>query len=290
MSEMISFNGHLLPRDGFGLSPENRSFRYGDGLFETIRVENGKVLWADRHFKRLTKGAALLKFELPADFNEKKFVADIQNICLQNHDEETSVRVRFSLYRNQGGFYIPEKNTATYLIETSKLPGSYYSLNRKGLLIDVFEDYYKPCHALSGIKTASALIYVVAGLFRNERKLDDCLLINDERLLAEAISSNLFLVKGKRIITPSLDQGCVEGVMRSVVLEIASAEGFIVEERPVDAQELPLADEIFLTNAISGISWVVGFREKRYYNETTKRLSEALNRAKRAHDPLASGE
>jgi branched-subunit amino acid aminotransferase/4-amino-4-deoxychorismate lyase len=159
--------------------------------------------------------------------------------------KKLSVRVRFSLYRNQGGFYVPEKNTATYLIETSKLPGSYYSLNRKGLLIDVFEDYYKPCHALSGIKTASALIYVMAGLFRNERRLDDCLLINDERLLAEAISSNLFLVMGKRIITPSLDQGCVEGVMRAVVLEIASAEGFMVEERPVDAEELPGADEVF---------------------------------------------
>lgn len=281
MTQMISFNGHLLPRDGFGLSPENRSFRYGDGLFETIRVENGKVLWADRHFNRLAKGAALLKFDLPAGFNEKRFVADIRDICLQNHDEGTSVRVRFCLYRNQGGFYIPEKNAATYLIETRKLEASFYSLNRKGLLIDVFEDYYKPCHALSGLKTASALIYVMAGLFRNERKLDDCLLINDERLLAEAISSNLFLVKGKRIITPSLDQACVEGVMRSVMMEIASAEGFIVEERPVDAEELPGADEVFLTNAISGISWVLGFREKRYYNKTAKKLMEALNRAAR---------
>jgi len=277
MAEMISFNGHLLPRDGFGLSPENRSFRYGDGLFETIRIENGKVRWSDRHFMRLTKGADLLMLQLPSGYDHDRFVDDILEVCRHNHDEETAIRVRFSLYRNEGGYYTPELNTATFLIETSQLRGSGYSLNRKGLLIDVFEEYYKPCHAISNIKTSSALVYVLAGLFRKEKNLDDCLLINDERLLAEATSSNLFLVKDNRIITPSLDQACVEGVMRSVVIEIAAANGFLLEERPVEIWELPEADEIFLTNAISGISWVLGFREKRYYNKTAQKLIQALN-------------
>ncbi len=277
MAEMISFNGHLMPRDGFGLSPENRSFRYGDGLFETIRVENGKVYWSERHFKRLTKGAELLKLQLPNGYHHELFVSDILEVCRHNHDEETASRVRFSLFRNEGGYYTPKLNTATFLIETNQVQGSGYMLNRRGLLVDVFEDFYKPCHALSNIKTASALIYVMAGLFSKGKKLDDCLLINDERLLAEATSSNLFLVKDQRIITPSLDQACVEGVMRSVIIEIASAEGFQVEERPVEKWELPEADEIFLTNVISGIRWVVGFREKRYYNKTAQKLIQALN-------------
>lgn len=277
MADMISFNGHLMPRAGFGLSPENRSFRYGDGLFETIRVDNGKVRWADRHYKRLAKGADVVKLQLPAGYGYDRFVNDILEVCRHNHDEDSAIRVRFSLFRNEGGYYTPEINTATFLIETRQLQGSGYSLNRKGVLLDVFEDFYKPCHALSNIKTSSALIYVMAGLFRKEKNLDDCLLINDERLLAEATSSNLFLVKDNRIITPSLDQACVEGVMRSVVIEIASAEGFLVEERPVETWELPEADEIFLTNAINGISWVVGFREKRYYNKTAQQLIQALN-------------
>ena len=278
MAEMISFNGHLLPRDGFGLSPENRSFRYGDGLFETIRVENGKVLWSDRHFKRLTKGSDLLKLQLPSGFDHERFVTDIMKVCRQNHDEDTAIRVRFSLFRNEGGYYTPELNTATFLIETSQLQARGYSLNSKGFLIDVFENFYKPCHTLSNIKTSSALIYVMAGLFLKENNLGDCLIINDERLLAEATSSNVFLVSGQKIITPSLDQACVEGVMRSVIMDIASNLGFIVEERPVDPDELMHADEVFLSNTIKGIQWVAGFREKRYFNKTAKILSEALNR------------
>ena len=278
MAEMISFNGHLLPRDGFGLSPHNRSFRYGDGLFETIRVEKGKVLWSDRHFKRLTKGANLLKLQLPSGFDHERFDHDILMVCRHNHDEDTAIRVRFSLFRNEGGYYTPELNTATFLIETNQLQARGYSLNSKGVLIDVFEDFYKPCHALSNIKTSSALIYVMAGLFSKEKKLGDCLIINDERLLAEATSSNVFMVSGQNIVTPSLDQACVEGVMRSVIIELAAASGFFVEERPIDPDELHDADEVFITNTIKGIQWVVGFREKRYYNTTAQKLIQALNK------------
>lgn len=278
MAEMISFNGHLMPSDGFGLSPENRSFRYGDGLFETIRVENGKVLWADLHFKRLNKGLAFLKLEMPAGFDLKYFTSEIQNLCLQNHDEGLPLRVRFSVFRNQGGYYLPLKNAASCLIETERLTLPGYNLNRQGLYIDIFEDLYKPCHRLSNCKTTSALIYVLASLYRKAKNLDDCLLINEKHLLAEASSSNLFLVKNNQLITPSLDQACVEGVMRSVIIEIASAEKIPVEERPIKIEELLEADEIFLTNAINGIQWVVGFREKRYFKNTSQKLVQALNR------------
>ncbi|MEE4177282.1 MAG: aminotransferase class IV [Bacteroides sp.] len=281
MPSKISFNGKLLDRDGFGLSLANRSFRYGDGLFETIRVENGKVLWAERHFQRLSKDSGLLKMELPSGYDQEKFARDILNLYRENHKEDEPARVRFALFRQEGGFYTPQLNGVDYLIETSPLKSAYYSLNKKGLLVDIFEDYYKSCHALSNIKSSSALVYVMAGIFCKEKGLDDCLLINDERLLAEATSSNLFLVKDKRIVTPSLDQACVEGVMRSVVIDLARSQGIGVEERPLESFELSDADEIFLTNAISGIQWVVGFREKRFYNKMARTLEGLLNRAAR---------
>jgi len=275
---MISLNGKLRQAEEPSLGSSNRSFRYGDGLFETIRVNNGHVLWSERHFYRLKKGAELLRLELPETFSHDFFVAQIHRVYRHNHPEGGHARVRFAIYRTEGGFYVPEENAASFLIETTKLSSSLYPLNRKGILVDFFEEYYKPCHALSNIKSSSALIYVMAGLYRKERKLDDCLLINDERLLAEAISSNVFLVNGNQLITPSLDQACVEGVMRSVVIELAPSLGFKIEERPVEPDELLHADEVFLTNTISGIIWVLGFRKKRYFNKAAKALSDALNK------------
>ena len=277
MAKKISFNGQLHERDKFGISPANRSFRYGDGLFETIRVENGKVLWAERHFQRLFKGAKLLKLKWPDGLDLEKFSSAILEVCRENHSPGDPVRVRFSLFRREGGFYKPESGIADFLIETSPLKINNYRLNGKGLLVDIFDEYYKPCHALSTVKSSSALVYVMAGIFCQEKGLDDCLLINDERLLAEATSSNLFLVKDQRLITPSLDQGCVEGVMRSVIIDLSRQAGFQLEERPVEPFELNEADEVFLTNAIAGIQWVVGFREKRYYNKTARILEGLLN-------------
>lgn len=279
--DKVSFNGQLFERDGFGLSPANRSFRYGDGLFETIRAVNGKVLWAEKHFHRLTKGAALLNLGLPAGFDQEKFINDILALYRENHPGDEAARIRFALFRKEGGFYKPDSQGTDYLIETSPLKSKDYTLNRQGLLVDIFDEYYKPCHALSGVKSSSALIYVLAGIFCREKGLDDCLLINDERLLAEATSSNLFLVKDQRLVTPSLDQACVEGVMRSVVIDLAISHGLQVEERPIETFELPDANEIFLTNAISGIQWVVGFREKRFYNKLSRTLEGYLNRAAR---------
>lgn len=281
MGSKVIYNDHLYDRESFVLSPANRSFRYGDGLFETIRVEAGKILWAERHYRRLVKGAGILKLDLPQGFDLKKFSENILSLVRENHSDSEAVRVRYSLYRQEGGFYKPDTNQANDLVETLPLKTHFYRLNSRGLLIDIFEDYYKPCHALSTVKSASALIYVMAGIHGREKGLDDCLLINDERLLAEATSSNLFLVKDRRLITPSLDQGCVEGVMRSVVIDLALARQLQVEERPVEAFELSEADEVFLTNAISGIQWVVGFREKRFYNKMAKTLEGLLNQAAR---------
>lgn len=270
-------NGKLLKADEPVLGPSNRSFRYGDGIFETIRVEDGRVLWPHLHLARLIKGAEVLKLELPNPFTVVEFEQYIGQVIKINHPAGGPARVRFAVFRNDGGHYVPESNLASFLIETSAIETSFYPLNQKGKMLGLYQEYYKPCHTLSNLKSSNALIYVLAGLYRNENKYDDCLLINDERLLAECISSNVFMVKGEQIITPSPDQACVEGVMRAVIMDIASKLGLAVEERPVDPEELLNADEVFITNAILGINWVLGFRQKRYFNKISNKLAVALN-------------
>lgn len=274
---MILLNGKFLNDDGPVIEASNRSFRYGDAIFETIRVENGRILWQHLHLARLIKGAEVLKLNLPYQFTAEKFDQLIANIYNINHPGGGPARIRFALFRNDGGYYVPENNSASFLIETSALENRFFPLNHRGIMLGLYQEYYKPCHTLSNLKSSNALIHVLAGLYRTENKYDDCLLINDERLVAESISSNVFMVKGQKIITPSLDQACVEGVMRAVVLEICSMMGMATEERPVDTEELLNADEVFLTNAISGITWVLGFRQKRYFNKISNKLAVALN-------------
>jgi branched-chain amino acid aminotransferase len=186
-------------------------------------------------------------------------------------------RVRLTIFRNEGGYYVPTNNDVSYLLEVYPLAEKGYILNTKGYTVDLFNDFAKPINKLSALKSANCLIYVMAGIFKTENQLDDCLLQNDKQRIIEGINSNVFFVKSGEIYTASLDDGCVHGVMRKKIIELAKANKMIVHEITVTESQLLSADELFLTNAINGIRWVVAFKQKRYFNDTSKKLLEKLN-------------
>ncbi len=277
MALYISYNGELINRDTFQISPENRVFRYGDGVFETIRLENGKILWAEKHYQRLKKSAGVLKMNFPAGFSLEQFTTELLRVYQKNHPDGGPARARLAMFRKEGGYYAPATNEVSFFIETVSLEKTGFYLNKKGLLIDIYPDTAKPVNRLSPLKSSNSLLFVLAGIFCKERKLDDCLIINEAGNFAEASSSNIFLVKGRELQTPSLDQGCVEGVMRSVILDIAHREGLPTREKKIDIADILQADELFLTNSIKGIAWVLGFRQKRFYHKTAHWLNGKLN-------------
>ncbi len=276
MQQFINHNGNFLPADQPVVKATNRSFRYGDALFETIRIANFKPQFLKEHLQRLTNGMRVLKMQPNQLFSELFFEQAILELA-QKNGVESDGRVRLTVYRNDGGYYAPSDNSVSYLLEVSSLAEKGYTLNQKGYTVDLYTEIKKSLGPLASIKSANSMLYVMAGIFKNANNLDDCILVNDKVSITEAISSNIFAVKNGVLYTSPIEDGCVNGVMRKKIIEIAEANRIAVYELSVMQSVLLGADELFLTNAINGIRWVVAYKQKRYFNTTSKKLTDKLN-------------
>ena len=258
------------------VTARNRSFRYGDALFETIRITNKQPRFLKDHLNRLFVGMKVLKMEINPLFTENFFEQGIKELSDKNSISSDG-RVRLTVYRNDGGFYAPDINSVSYLIEATPIEDIGYILNSKGYTIDMFNDFKKQQNALSSIKSANSLVYVLAGIAKHQLQVDECIILNDKSHIIETISSNIFAVKNGVLYTPPVSDGCVDGVMRKKIIEIAQENKIAVYEISVMQNVLLGADELFLTNSFNGIRWVVAYKQKRYFNNTSKKLIEKLN-------------
>lgn len=277
--DVINVNGEMVPADAAVFSAENRGFRYGDGLFETMRYRDGELMFTDLHLDRVRKGMRTLKLEGYSQL-DKYFLREKVEELVRRNKTGPSARVRLGIYRQGGGLYAPETNKMGYVLQVSKLTDTAYAGNSRGLIVDVYDEVTKPVTALSGLKTCNSLPFVLAGVFKNQHKLDDVLLLNQHGFLCEAISSNVFVVYQNRLFTPALSEGCVAGVMRQVVMHLAKKHDLDLVEAQISPQVLNEAEEVFLTNAVQGIRWVMGYNRKRYFNEMYRFLLNALNQVK----------
>ncbi len=266
----ICFNGKFFSADEPVLLASNRGYRYGDGLFETMKVQQGNILLADYHFERLYTGIAMLQFEMPRLFLRQRTEDEILHLCKKNKCEQLG-RVRLSVFRGNGGLYDEEK-ALQYLIECWPLNESVSKLNENGLVIDIYSEAEKSCDKFSNLKSANFLPYSMAALYAKEKKVNDCLVLNSTGSIADSTIANLFVIKNGIIVTPGLDEGCVNGVMRRHLLKEMQNAGYDTREVAVSVNDLANADEVFLTNAINGIRWVRQFRDKLYTNIKTTEI------------------
>ncbi len=270
----ICVNGKWLNADEPVLAADNRGYRYGDGLFETLKLRKGKILLEDYHLERLFAGMELLKMEIPRLLTAEKLVSDMLQLCKKNNCTELA-RVRLSVSRGNGGLYDSD-NKLQYIIECWPLPETSNQLNQNGLLIDIFPDSRKSCDAFSNLKSANYLPYVMAAQFAKEHKLNDCLLLNQHERIADATIANVFIVKENELITPALSEGAVAGVMRRFFLEKLQDAGYKIQETSLATDDILHADEVFLTNAIHGIRWVKQFRNKSYTSKLVPEIYRQL--------------
>jgi branched-chain amino acid aminotransferase len=221
------------------------------------------------HVERLLTGIQLLKLEIPSLLSTEKLMEQVIQLCVKNKCAELA-RVRLSIFRGNGGVYEGD-NQLHYLIECWPLNDTLNQLNENGLVIGLFPDARKSCDVFANIKSASYLPYAMAARYAKENKWNDCLLLNTHDRIADATIANLFLIQNNRIITPALAEGPVAGVMRNYLLtQLAKAEYLVIEGK-VTTDDLLAADELFLTNAITGIRWVKSYADKTYScNQTTK--------------------
>jgi branched-chain amino acid aminotransferase len=185
---------------------------------------------------------------------------------LKHNVHAPNARIRLTVFRKDGGFYTPDSNDISFLIESELMPG-IYEINQRGYWVDVYADIKKPINKLSNFKTGNGLLYVMAGISRLSMKLDECLLINDNGSICESISSNVFVVKNGTIFTAPLSEGCVAGVMRRQIMALASENKILTFESPITVYTLMNGDEVFLTNSVNGIQWVGQFKDKFFTNK-----------------------
>lgn len=270
------FNGHYYPYSQVMIPINNRSFRFGDGIFESLRVIDGRVPLLPFHLNRMRKYATLLQLNLEQFYSDPE-ITHFVNLLMEKNGITAGGRLRINVFRQSGDFYTPENNVISMVMEAEPLPTSQFDYNPKGLVVDMFSDYRKQLNALSNAKTNSSLIYVMAGLFAREKGLDNCILQNDQFNVSEAMNANLFLAVNGVLYTPPVKDGCVDGVMRQFLIQLATGHGIKVYETTIKPNDLLRADELFLTNGLKGIQWVSAYRSKRYFNNTSAKLNQILN-------------
>jgi branched-chain amino acid aminotransferase len=269
----INLNGQLLPGDKPSLKHINRAFRYGDGLFESLRVFHGKILFLQDHLNRVLEGAVMLGMIPMGGRNQAYSMLENEiKRLLQHGTPKLHCRMRLTIFRNDGGLYEPDSTGFGFLIETSPVEQNSYTFNSRGLEIDTFNEVHKTTDRISNYKTCNSLIYVMASLYKKSKKLDDCIILNIHERPLEFTSSNLFLLKDGTIYTPPLSEGCISGVMRRNLLEFLQKEGYVISVKALDIEALKNAEEIFRCNMGQGIQWIGKFRDTTYSGKETQEL------------------
>jgi len=269
---MINFNGELLFKENIKLTTDNRGFKYGDGIFETIKVVHKKVIFWEDHYFRLMASMRMLRMKIPMEFTleflEKEILKTVDVL-----EDGASFRVRLNVFRKDGGLYTPKTNAINYLIEASE---SNYK-TKETYEIDIFKDFYNYSGLLSTIKTNNRMLNTLASIYANENDLDNCILVNERKGVVEVANANIFIVKNNIVKTPALTEGCIKGVVRSKVIDILTKnKDFTIEETVISPFEIQKADEVFITNAIMGIQAVTKYKKKSFNTDLAGKLHASL--------------
>jgi branched-chain amino acid aminotransferase len=265
------YNGKWIEQHQPIILSDNRAFRYGEGLFETMRMHKGEVPLFDYHWQRLTASLPLLYFELPVHFTADYLKEKIQKLCAKNK-LSAAARVRLTIFKGEGGIWEAPSSSFNWLLQCWPLPTNKPELNVNGLDIGVFEPGRKSCDIFSNIKSNNYLIYALAAQYAKTKHWNETIVLNQHDRICDTTIANIFFVKDNQIGTPALSEGCVNGVMRSYLLDQFRKADITFEEGAYTIDDLINADEIFLTNAIQGMRWVKSLRERTYVCQQAARV------------------
>jgi len=270
---MININGELLFEQNIKLSTENRGFKYGDAIFETIKVSNNRIIFWEDHYFRLMASMRMLRMKIPMEFTLEFLQKEIlKTVAAQ--DNAASYRVRLNIYRKDGGLYTPKTNEIDYLIDVKK---NIY-ITKEVYKVDIFKDFYSYSGLLSTIKTNNRMVNTLASIYAKENDLDNCVLINEKKGAVEVANGNIFILKGNTIKTPALTEGCIKGIIRKKVIEIITKNPeYNLEETNISPFEIQKADEVFITNAIMGVQPVTNYKKKQFKADFSSKIAKSLN-------------
>lgn len=275
---MVNFNGTLLQDQDATISTDNRGLNYGDAVFETLRISGGKINFWEDHYFRLMASMRILRMEIPVNFTMEFLEEQILKTIDSAEIKENALRVKLLVWRKTGGKYTPETNDVEYVISFEELNTPFYLLNDAIFEVELFKDHFITNGIISTLKSSNRLINVLAGIYAQENDYQNCLLLNQNKQVIEALNGNLFLVTGNKIKTPPLTDGCLNGVLRKQIISILKRmPDYTLEESSISPFELQKADELFITNVIQGIVPITKYRKKEFVNNVAKELLPKLN-------------
>jgi branched-chain amino acid aminotransferase len=252
MGNYISFNGNHVPA--------SQSFRYGEGVFETMRLCNGSILLEQYHFDRLLQGMAGLQLQISPGL-ATIYKEAIHQLCQVNRHD--NARVRLTVFKDENGL-------SAFIAESWDLDG-FYHFNEQGLTVDIYPEHHKSMNTIAACKSTIHTAYALAATYASAHGWDDCLVLNEQGNICDSSISNVFWIKDGIITTPPLSEGCIAGVLRRFLL--ANME---IIEHPLTVGQLLVADEVFLTNVIRGIRPVKRFSDVNYKIARSKEIFHSL--------------
>lgn len=271
------FNSRVIDTSKPLISSSNRAFCYGDGLFETIVTGEERIDLVTSHLQRLAKGCRALGMELPSALTEEYLRSSIAKLSREN-DLKGNIRTKLIVWRNEGGLYSPENQSASFYIECKE---SKKPLIQELENIGISKSFHTQFSPISFAKTTNALTYVMAGKEMTDNGWDEIILTDANDSVSETHISNVFWVNDDQFYTPSLTTGCIEGVMRNHLIDGLKALGNTVNEVEMKASQLRQAQLVFSSNA-SGLSLIKNFINERKVSypspdtETLAKLKQLL--------------
>lgn len=274
---MINSNGNLVPSSDAGLSFFNRGFSYGDALFETVKAVGNKLLFWEDHYFRLMASMRLLRMEIPMTFTPEYFVDQCVQLIQEQEVNSPAWRLRLSVFRDSGGRYTPDHNRVAFVIGCEPLPQDHFLDEVVNYRVDLYKDHYVQAGMLPNLKTNNKILNVLGSIFAKENDLDNCILVNDNKEVVEALQSNLFLLFGQEIHTPPLTSGCLDGIIRKQIIRLSKDLNLTLKETAINPFDLQKADELWLSNSIQGIRAVTNYRRKTYQSQLYPEAVALLN-------------
>ena len=273
---MVNYNGNIISETEISIA-YNRSFLYGDGIFETVKIVNGKILFFEDHYFRLMAAMRIMRMEIPMTFTMEYLEQQILETARVSQSD-AAARARLTVYREQGGLYLPQSKEVSFVITAESIQIAKYVNNTNTYEVDLYKDFFVPTHLLSTLKTTSKQINITGSIYAAENGLQSCLLLNEHKNIVEALSGNLFMVTGNQIVTPPLSDGCLNGIMRKQIISLLEKDTeYLFNVHSISPFDLQKADELFVTNVVSGVQSVSKYRKKEFQSTVALKLVNKLN-------------
>lgn len=248
---IVFLNGDWMPREDARIPITDRGFLFSDGVFETARLHQGKYFRLRQHLERLQQSARILALPLPSS-DELATLA--HEIAQRNHLTEGSLRI--TVTRGSGGAGLKTRGVhhPTTLVTISEIAADWRERAAPGWSVVTAQTLRpSPDSVPAQLKALGRVYAILASLEAERAGADDALLLTADRQIAEGPTWNFFWRKGRVLRTAALDGGILEGVTRSIIIDIARSEGFRVEEGLWPRTELDDADEAFATMTSQGV-------------------------------------